>query len=389
MVDDVVTAALASLADSKLPRSEAIHSVPKSPGLYAFHGDDEAWRALGLIPDFEDQPLYVGKAEKSLQSRDVGTHFTAGKTGSSTVRRSLASLLVDHLLLIAVPRNQARPDASANFGLESTSDERLSSWMDERLLLSTWSKPEGVTLNEVETEVVRRLRPPLNLDKVGEPRTRLRAARRQLADAARAWEPEDTSLDAADIEPPEPSELAGAELFNGIDASVADFWCFAMSDLRTNNVRGYLAEFLVARAVGAPGRRVEWDAWDVTSPDGTRIEVKSAGYLQSWAQKKLSVPTFRVAPASAWDAETGKRSTGRQYNADAYVFCLHTAKTHEEYDPLNVSQWHFYVVGRARVAERASVSMGLVALKALAGEPVTYAGLRAAVASAAEPDAMD
>lgn len=44
--------------------------------------------------------------------------------------------------------------------------------------------------------------------------------------------------------------------------------------LRMNNVRGDLAEFLVARAVGATGPRVEWDAYDVLAPDGTRIEVK-------------------------------------------------------------------------------------------------------------------
>ncbi len=49
-----------------------------------------------------------------------------------------------------------------------------------------------------------------------------------------------------------------------------------MSDLRTNNVRGYLAEFLVAKAVGAHGPRLEWDAYDVLAPDRTRIEVKSS-----------------------------------------------------------------------------------------------------------------
>ena len=81
-----------------------------------------------------------------------------------------------------------------------------------------------------------------------------------------------------------------------------------MSDLRTNNVRGYLAEFLVARAVGAPGPRVEWDAWDVTAPDGTRIEVKSSGFLQVWAQEKLSTPTFQVKAAYGWDTATSSWS---------------------------------------------------------------------------------
>jgi len=49
---------------------------------------------------------------------------------------------------------------------------------------------------------------------------------------------------------PGPSPLTGQEPFDGLDATVLDFWRWAMSDLRVNNVRGYLAEFLVAKAVG-------------------------------------------------------------------------------------------------------------------------------------------
>jgi len=74
------------------------------------------------------------------------------------------------------------------------------------------------------------------------------------------------------FDPPAARDLQGDEPFTGVDATVLDFWRFAMNDLRTNNVRGYLAEFLVARAVGATGARVEWDPWDVTSPDGVKIE---------------------------------------------------------------------------------------------------------------------
>lgn len=85
-----------------------------------------------------------------------------------------------------------------------------------------------------------------------------------------------------------------------------------MSDLKVNNVRGYLAEFLVARAVGANTPRAEWDAWDVTSPDGVKIEVKTSGYIQAWGQSKLSVPTFRVAPAYSWDSSTGTWSEGTE-----------------------------------------------------------------------------
>jgi len=144
---------------------------------------------------FHDQPSCVGKAEKSLNGRDVGTHFATGKTGSSTVRRSLAALLAEELELIAVPRNLRKPDGSANFALEHAGDARLSTWMEQRLRLATWVKPEQATLEDVETAFVRRLRPPLNLDEVGEPRDRLRQARRRLADVARAWQPTDTSAE--------------------------------------------------------------------------------------------------------------------------------------------------------------------------------------------------
>ena len=192
-IDDLVASALAELARTTHQRSDAVGLVAKSPGLYAFYGDDHAWSDLALTPAFEDQPLYVGKAERSLNGRDVRTHFATGKTGSSTVRRSLAALLVKALDLTPVPRNLIRPDGSANFALAADGDARLSMWMDERLSLATWVSPSGVILDEVETAVVRQLRPPLNLDKVGEPRAELREARRRLAAIARDWTSDDGS----------------------------------------------------------------------------------------------------------------------------------------------------------------------------------------------------
>jgi hypothetical protein len=162
-LESAVAQALVDLAGARHNRADATHGVQKRAGLYAFYGDEQAWSDLDLSPAFEGQPLYVGKAEKSLNGRDVGTHFSAGKTGSSTVRRSLAALLASRLDLVAVPRNLARPDGSANYSLETTGDERLSRWMEERLALATWVKPEDVVLADVETAVLLRRRPPLNL----------------------------------------------------------------------------------------------------------------------------------------------------------------------------------------------------------------------------------
>ncbi len=194
--DDIALDALKALSGPALQYLAAIDAVPREPGLYALYGDQRAWSELGLSASAGHHPLYVGKAEKSLNSRDVRTHFAAGKTGSSTVRRSLASLLRERLSLVPVPRNLVKPDGSANFALEATSESRLSDWMSQRLSLAIWTAPHGAVLDDVETVIVRHLRPPLNLDKVGEPRQRLRAARREMADLARAWRPGDERTQA-------------------------------------------------------------------------------------------------------------------------------------------------------------------------------------------------
>lgn len=53
--------------------------------------------------------------------------------------------------------------------------------------------------------------------------------------------------------------LTGAQSFTAGDATVLDFWRWVLGDLRMNNARGYLAEFLVARALGSPAPiRIEW-----------------------------------------------------------------------------------------------------------------------------------
>lgn len=87
--------------------------------------------------------------------------------------------------------------------------------------------------------------------------------------------------------------LTGDERFSSGGLTVADFWQWAFSDLRTNIVRGVLAEFLVARAVGDHSAlREAWDNWDVTTTSGIKVEVKSSAYLQSWRQRKHSSIVF-------------------------------------------------------------------------------------------------
>jgi len=183
------------------------------------------------------------------------------------------------------------------------------------------------------------------------------------------------------IRPTPPRRLTGEEAFRGVDATVRDFWAYAMSDLLMNNVRGYLAEFLVAKAVGASGTRVEWDAYDVLTPDGFRVEVKSAGYLQAWAQRRPSRISFGSMKGRTWTPEDGESATAT-LNADVYVFAIHTATRHEDYSALDVSQWEFYVVSRHAIEATGYASIGLRTLRTLTTGPTVFADVAWAIAAA-------
>lgn len=143
---------------------------------------------LGGPPD--DRPLYVGKAEDSLVTRDLRTHFATGRTGQSSPRRSLAALLVYELALVATPRRPAdpEPDKWTQYALEPDGDERLTAWMRERLRLAAWTCERPVALGKLERLVMGELQPPLNLTGVSQPwSAQVRDARKAMARAAEEW----------------------------------------------------------------------------------------------------------------------------------------------------------------------------------------------------------
>jgi len=140
------------------------------------------------------------------------------------------------------------------------------------------------------------------------------------------------------LEPTPVEPLQGQEPFSGVGATVAEFWRWSFSDLRSNIVRGILAEFLVAKAVGARELvRVAWDNFDVVSAARTRIEVKSSAYLQSWSQRRLSTITFTGLTGLRWDAKEGW-GDDREVRADGFVFAIQTCREPALYDPLDVDQ---------------------------------------------------
>jgi hypothetical protein len=68
------------------------------------------------------------------------------------------------------------------------------------------------------------------------------------------------------------------------EASALEFWQWAFSDLRQNDLRGVFAEWLVAQLLGLKldETRDSWAAHDLISLSGLRIEVKAAAYHQAW-----------------------------------------------------------------------------------------------------------
>lgn len=168
--------------------------------------------------------------------------------------------------------------------------------------------------------------------------------------------------------------------------SVIDFWQWAISDLRMNNVRGYLAEFMVATATDSPTpSRIEWAPYDVLTGDGVRVEVKASGYLQSWSGTKPSTPrwTFKsVDAASYWDEEAATSVEVDPFDrVDAWVFALQTCRDPDGYQPLDASQWEFRVVPHRTLLSVRQRSIGISGLEAapLRAKAVPYERLAEAI----------
>ena len=177
--------------------------------------------------------------------------------------------------------------------------------------------------------------------------------------------------------------MSGDDPLASADAQLRDFLAWELSDLRTNTVRPMLAEFLVARALGAAQRpRVEWDAYDVRTPEGITVEVKSGAYLQAWAQSHVSKVVFSGLHARTWTPESGYAESA-SYNADVYVFAVLTATEHDRYDALDLEQWSFWVLPRSEVEATGQRSLGLPRVQSLAGDAVPYGELADRVRQAA------
>ncbi len=147
--------------------------------------------------------------------------------------------------------------------------------------------------------------------------------------------------------------------------TLRDFWAWAYSDIVGNTERGKLAEFIVAMALGiTESISVAWNKYDLLSKEGIRIEVKNSAYLQSWDQQSLSKIRFSIKPTYGWDSVTNEYDTEKKRQSDVYVFCVLKHKDQATINPLDLSQWEFYVLSTATL-NKAVPGQKTISLKSL------------------------
>ncbi len=143
-----------------------ISSLPNQQGIYAFFLAETGH--LGEFGSF-GQVIYVGLAEKSLNSRDIKSHLANGQTGWSSFRRSLSAILKVQLNLTAQKRDKTstklRPD---KYKFDEDGEKRLTQWMIKNLKMGFWTTNMPLTIDQLRKEeenVILKLKPTLDLDK--------------------------------------------------------------------------------------------------------------------------------------------------------------------------------------------------------------------------------
>lgn len=164
------------------PRSS--FSLGPEHGVYALFLRDGA-QLPGITPG-ERGLLYIGLAANRLGLKGR-CHFDA-QTRNHSPRKSLAVLLLDELALtpILIPK----PNSSNTWGLDATSEARLSAWMHANLELAIAPCDDP---DARETELVGHYAPPLNLKKCTQSPQHLRIAAARAAIKASVKGPTETA----------------------------------------------------------------------------------------------------------------------------------------------------------------------------------------------------
>lgn len=137
------------------------------PGIYTIHFMGKAFPEFKLTPKVKEI-IYIGKTESSQTSRDANTHFASGKSGSSTLRRSIGALMLEGGKLRPIPRSQNVDDSKrfTNYKFDEESEAKITNWMRNNLGLSFYEFTGSVQeLDTLESEIIQAIVPLLNIDR--------------------------------------------------------------------------------------------------------------------------------------------------------------------------------------------------------------------------------
>lgn len=150
--------------------------------------------------------------------------------------------------------------------------------------------------------------------------------------------------------------------------SMLNYWQWAYSNLLQNLQRGTFAEFivrcsLIENGIDVPSERyTSIQPYDIEGPTipalgrKSRLEVKSAAFVQLWDIRHPDRANYLIAPAKMPDEKGDyNENAPRQRNNDIYVFTLYTA-TDRRSNILDLSWWQFFVLPTFKIEEDAKLS---------------------------------
>jgi hypothetical protein len=180
--DDISPTVEALADETKATPAQNVRELARErlagPGLYAWFVDEAGASDLsrGLEQPVQPGLIYVGqtgatkwptgrRSASTLRSRILGQHL-GGRRSSSTLRRTLGAIL---------------DEAHAR----SIDRKELSDWMTAHLSVTPMVVADGDVIGDLESQVVRRLDPPLNLDHTDPTPIRVRLRQLRVATAGR------------------------------------------------------------------------------------------------------------------------------------------------------------------------------------------------------------
>lgn len=181
---------LKQLADAAAPIDQL--DLAPAPGVYGWFMAPGV--GLGPISNPAGGAVYIGRSS-NLAQREFDTHFAAGKTGFSTLRRSLGAILKQELGLRSRPRGTGTSKTNyTNYRFDDAGEGRLSNWIVENLRVGT----HVLDLDSLKTNegaLIALACPPLNLTGWANPESQfIRELRKACADEARREHPRRTGV---------------------------------------------------------------------------------------------------------------------------------------------------------------------------------------------------